>query len=158
MCSIENVFCSLSSKFLEKNSSKEFHFFKSISSFAIIALIHRCISNFHHKSQNINIFRTTYTWVFSHTCFNVYFLCIEFLLPQFQKQFLNISIETLIFKSSPPEVFLGKSILKMHSNCTGEHTCRIVMYIKLQSKFLEIAHSEQVFYCKFVAYFQNALS
>ena len=38
------------------------------------------------------------------------------------------------FRSSPSEVFLGKSILKIWSKFTGEHPCRSVISIKLQSK------------------------
>ena len=43
------------------------------------------------------------------------------------------------FKSSRPEVFLGKSVLKMCSKFTGEHPCRSAISIKLQSNFIEIA-------------------
>ena len=35
-------------------------------------------------------------------------------------------------------VFLGKGILKICSKFTGGHTCRSVISIKLQSKFIEI--------------------
>ena len=41
-------------------------------------------------------------------------------------------------RSSPPEVFLGKSILKTCTQFTGEHPCRSVILIKLQSNFIEI--------------------
>ena len=41
--------------------------------------------------------------------------------------------------SSPPEVFLGKGILKIYSKFTGEHPCQSVISIKLQSSFIEIA-------------------
>ena len=39
---------------------------------------------------------------------------------------------------SPPEVFLGKSVLKICSKFTREHACRSVISIKLQSNFIEI--------------------
>ena len=39
---------------------------------------------------------------------------------------------------SPPEVFLGKSVLKIYRKSTGEHPCQSVISIKLQSKFIEI--------------------
>ena len=42
------------------------------------------------------------------------------------------------FRSSRPEVFLGKDVLKIRSKFTGEHPCRSVISIKLQSKFIEI--------------------
>ena len=35
-------------------------------------------------------------------------------------------------RSSPPEVFLGKGVLKICSKFTGEHPCRTVISIKLQ--------------------------
>ena len=37
------------------------------------------------------------------------------------------------FGSSHPEVFLGQGVLKICSNFTGEHLCRSVISIKLQS-------------------------
>ena len=44
-----------------------------------------------------------------------------------------------IFRSSSPEVFLGKGVLKICSKFTGEHPCRSAISIKLQSNFIEIA-------------------
>ena len=43
-----------------------------------------------------------------------------------------------IIRSSRPEVFLGKGILKICSKFTGEQPCRSVISIKLQSNFTEI--------------------
>ena len=42
------------------------------------------------------------------------------------------------FKSSPPEVFSGKGVLKICSKFTGERPCRSVILIKLLSNFIEI--------------------
>ena len=42
-------------------------------------------------------------------------------------------------RSSLPEVFLRKSVLKMCSKFTGEHPCWSLISIKLQSNFIEIA-------------------
>ena len=44
-----------------------------------------------------------------------------------------------VFRSSRPEVFLGKGVLKICSKFTGEHPCRSVNSIKFQSNFIEIA-------------------
>ena len=44
----------------------------------------------------------------------------------------------IIFKSSPPEVFLGKVVLKICSKFTGEYPCQSVISIKLQINFIEI--------------------
>ena len=44
-----------------------------------------------------------------------------------------------IIRSSRPEMFLGKGVLKIFSKFTGEHPCRSVISIKLQSNFIEIA-------------------
>ena len=42
-------------------------------------------------------------------------------------------------KSSPSAVFLlGQGVLEKWSKFTGEHPCRSVIYIKLQSNFIEI--------------------
>ena len=41
-------------------------------------------------------------------------------------------------RSSRPEVFSRKGILKIRSKFTGEHPCRSVITIKLQSNFIEI--------------------
>ena len=48
--------------------------------------------------------------------------------------------EILVFysRSSHLEVFLEKGVLKICSKFTGEHTCRSVISIKLQSNFIEI--------------------
>ena len=40
----------------------------------------------------------------------------------------------VIFRSSPPEVFLGKVVLIICSKYTGKHPCRSVISIKLQKK------------------------
>ena len=44
-----------------------------------------------------------------------------------------------IYRSSHPEVFLVKGVLKICSKRTGEHPCRSAISIKLKSKFIEIA-------------------
>ena len=41
------------------------------------------------------------------------------------------------FRSSRPEVFLGKDVLKICSKFTGEHPCRSVISIKLLSSFFQ---------------------
>ena len=42
------------------------------------------------------------------------------------------------FRSSHPDVSLGKGVLKICSKFTGEHPCRSVISIKLQCIFIEI--------------------
>ena len=44
-----------------------------------------------------------------------------------------------IFRSSHPEVFLGKGVLKICSKFTGEHPCGSAISIKLLSNFIETA-------------------
>ena len=41
-------------------------------------------------------------------------------------------------RSSRPEVFLGKVVLKICTKFTGEHSCRSVISIKLLCSFIEI--------------------
>ena len=43
-----------------------------------------------------------------------------------------------LFRSSHPEVFLGKGVLKIGNKFTGEHPCRSAISIKLQDNFIEI--------------------
>ena len=50
----------------------------------------------------------------------------------------KISATTLSFRSSHPEVFLSKSVLRRWSKFTGEHPCRSVISIKLVCNFIEI--------------------
>ena len=48
-------------------------------------------------------------------------------------------IMLIFYRSSRPEVFLRKGVLKICCKFTGVHPCRSVISIKLQSKFIEIA-------------------
>ena len=41
-------------------------------------------------------------------------------------------------RSSRPEVFLGKGVLKICSKFTEEHSCRSAISMKMQSNFIEI--------------------
>ena len=43
-----------------------------------------------------------------------------------------------MFRSSHPEVFLEKGVLKICSKFTGEHLCQSVILIKLLCNFIEI--------------------
>ena len=43
------------------------------------------------------------------------------------------------FRSSPSEVFFGKSVSKICRKFTGEHQCRSVISIKLLCNFIQIA-------------------
>ena len=50
----------------------------------------------------------------------------------------NFSHEDLT-RSSPPEVFLGKCVMKIWSKFTGEYPCRSAISLKLLCNFIEIA-------------------
>ena len=72
----------------------------------------------------------------------VYFVCI------YSSYLINIPTK---FKSSHPDVFLRKGVLRICSKFTGEHPCRSVQ--------LYWNHTAAwVFSCKFDAYFQNIFS
>ena len=45
---------------------------------------------------------------------------------------------SMMFRSSHPEVFVGKGVLKTCSKCTGEHPYRSVILVKLLCNFIEI--------------------
>ena len=51
-----------------------------------------------------------------------------------------------MFRSTPPGAFLGKGVLKICSKFTGEHPCRKVILIMLQSNFIEITFSAHFFF------------
>ena len=50
----------------------------------------------------------------------------------------NIICQTNTFRSSHPEVFLVKRVLRRCSKFTGQHPWRSMISIKLQSNFIEI--------------------
>ena len=72
--------------------------------------------------------------------------------PNFEGTFLNTSKivkkntqvylgpchTSMMDRSSHPEVFLRKGVLKICSKYTGEHSCRSTISIKLQRNFIEI--------------------
>ena len=63
-------------------------------------------------------------------------------------------VRTLKTRSRPPEVFLGKSVLKICNKFTGEHQCRSATSIKVLCKIilkLVILNLEQQekYQCKF---------
>ena len=62
----------------------------------------------------------------------------------------------VLFRSSHPDMFLEKGVLKICSKLTGEHRCQSAISIKLLCNFIEIALWHGSFSCKFAAYFQNA--
>ena len=86
------------------------------------------------------LFLFLYLALFSYQYFPTFFLFKRVVYYFIGKIFLPKSYlcET-IYRSSRPDVFLGKSVLKICSNFTGEHPCRSVISIKLQSNFIEIA-------------------
>ena len=49
-----------------------------------------------------------------------------------------LTILSAISRSSRPEAFLRKDVLKICSKFTEKHPCRSVILIKLQSNFIEI--------------------
>ena len=54
------------------------------------------------------------------------------------KWLVHIFLQSLIYKSSRPEVYLRKGALKVCSKFTGEYPCRNAISIKLQRNFIEI--------------------
>ena len=55
------------------------------------------------------------------------------------RQLIMYGTQEWKFRTSLPEVFLGKDFLKICSKFTGEHPCRSAISIKLQSNVIEIA-------------------
>ena len=54
------------------------------------------------------------------------------------KQLRVVLISTVGIRSSPPEMFLGKGVLKICRKSTGEDLCRSVNLIRLLYNFIEI--------------------
>ena len=62
-------------------------------------------------------------------------------LVELSSVYVNITKRKYVynkFRSSHPEVFLGKGVLKICRKSTWEHLCRSVISIKLQNNFIEI--------------------
>ena len=80
----------------------------------------------------INIFQTDQDFLFHLGCAN--------LVPKGcqMMSFLKWLLSNMSYKSSNPEVFLEKGVLKICSKFTIEHPCRSTISIKLQSNFIEI--------------------
>ena len=59
-------------------------------------------------------------------------------------QIISLTLKRMVptkkhtYGSSHPKVFLGKGVMKIFFKFTGEHPCRSVISIKLQSNFIEI--------------------
>ena len=51
----------------------------------------------------------------------------------------------VVYESSPPELFLGKDLLKIFSKFTVEHPCWSVISIRLLCNFIEIALGHQCY-------------
>ena len=64
--------------------------------------------------------------------------CIWQILESIRSISTDKVVENMICKSSHPEVFLEKPVLKICSKSTGEHQCQSVIPIKLLCKFIEI--------------------
>ena len=76
-----------------------------------------------------NISRDTY--------FHTFYIRAIKSLSLFKKSYQEGIVQ--IFKSSHPEVFLGKGVLKICSNFTAEYPCLSVISIKLLCNSIEIA-------------------
>ena len=50
----------------------------------------------------------------------------------------NASVDAIVFRSSSPEVFLGKGVLKICSKFTGKHPCRSAISVKLLCSYIEV--------------------
>ena len=85
----------------------------------------------------------------------IFWIVLFLLLKYLQWKWLLFIYPMLpVFRSSHPEVFFRKGVLKICSKFTGEHPCRSAISIKL----LWNCTSAWVFSCKFASYFQNTFS
>ena len=66
-------------------------------------------------------------------------MCIlEFSRVPMHKLHYDYIKKNIYDRSSHPEVFLRKGVLKIRNKFTGEHPSRSVISVKLQSNFIEI--------------------
>ena len=59
-----------------------------------------------------------------------------------------------MYRNSPPEVFLGKGVVKICSRFTEEHPCQNVISMKLLCNFIEIAFRHGCFPVKLQHFFR----
>ena len=64
---------------------------------------------------------------------------ILYYLRHFISKLDMLKLSIAFCRSSPPEVFTGKGVLKICSKFTREHPCRCVILIRLLCKFIEIS-------------------
>ena len=62
----------------------------------------------------------------------------EYLQKEVKSMVISLFESSIKYRSSLPEVFLGKGALKYAAKFTGEHPCRSVISIKFQNNFIEI--------------------
>ena len=79
--------------------------------------------------HNSSVFDCKFIWKSS-----VNFSFIEFIFVM-----VKATLLLTYFRSSSPEVFIGKSVLKIGSKFTGEYQCRSAISIKMLSNFTDIA-------------------
>ena len=72
------------------------------------------------------------------SCFREDLNIMSSVLASLEEIFYSIVIATL-YRGSHPEVFLRKGVRKICGKFTGEHPCRSVISINLQSNFIENA-------------------
>ena len=82
----------------------------------------------------INIGKYTGVWGYIDNIHCVNYISYWVRTQQFKKHQFHLVLD----RSSHPEVFLGKGVLKICSKFTGEHRCRSVISIKLLCNFIEI--------------------
>ena len=89
------------------------------------------------KLYCIMVFYFTLSTKFPEKMFSFFSLCFKCQVSfNIYNKWLENPGNTLPkFRSSPPELFLEKDVLKIGSKFTGEHPCQSAISIKLQSSF-----------------------
>ena len=97
--------------------------------------LHNCdkLQNFTHFSETLMVLLSIlgnfwYQKINSEICSIESYL----MTPRRKERWIKV-------RSSHSKVFVGKGVLKIYRKFTGEHPCRSVISIKLQSNFIEIA-------------------
>ena len=67
------------------------------------------------------------------------------------------AIMDMMLRSSRPEVFWKKSVLKNFAKYAGKHRCQSIFYNNFFEKFIKNETLEQMFSCEFGEIFKNKL-
>ena len=82
----------------------------------------------------LGIIRSRFWWLFIFMCG----IIVSSITSVLDELGLGCFLAITLLRSSRPEVILVKGVLKIYRKFTGEHPCRNMIPIKVQSNFIEM--------------------